>query len=238
MNKRIAAALDAGPQDDILDMTEVQESSLASVVPIDKITPYPLNAKIHDEKQVAKIAASIKKFGWRGNPIVVNDKGVILAGHGRHLAATLLGMTEVPVEVVSGLSEEEQRAYRLADNRVAISNIDSDLLQQELSTLDFDMAGIFDKKELVFLEADLGAVNEGAFVVDLDAAIEDQDRETVAAVAAADEKEVPIAKALGFKAVKGKEERIVATFMALIEEQTGFKGAAAFVAHAAAAARG
>jgi ParB-like chromosome segregation protein Spo0J len=198
--------------------------------PLSRIHPYEQNAKIHDDKQVEKIAASIRKFGWRGNPIVVNEDGVILAGHGRRLAAILLNRADAPVEVVKGLSKEEQRAYRLADNRVAISNLDSEILQAELSDLDFDMEGIFDAKELKFLDADMGALNENAFVDDLDAAIDLQAEETKVTLAEADEKEVPISKALGFKAVKGKDERVVAAFMAEIEAHTGKQGAEAFVA--------
>lgn len=200
-----------------------------TIWPLADIKPYELNAKIHDPKQVDKIAESIKKFGWRGNPIVVNEQGVILAGHGRRLAALQLGRTDAPVEVVKGLSESEQRAYRLADNRVAISNLDSDILQQELAGLDFDMEGIFDKKELTFLSADMGAINEDAFVEDLEGAIEQQDVETIAAIAAADEKDVPVSKALGFKTVTGKHERVIAMFMAVIESETGKQGADAFV---------
>lgn len=198
---------------------------------IDRVLPYEKNAKLHDPKQVEKIATSIKKFKWRGNPILVNEQGVILAGHGRRLAAISLGLKKVPVEVVKGLTNEEQRAYRLTDNRVAISNIDTELLKLELLSLDsFDMNGIFDKKELNFMEADLGELNVDAFVDDLDAEIEQQAIETEQTLKEADEKEVPVAKALGFKSIKGKDERSVAIFMAQIEEQTGKTGAEAFIA--------
>ncbi len=201
--------------------------------PIDKVIPYPQNVKLHEPKQIEKIANSIEKFGWRGNPIIVNEQGVILAGHGRRLAAIKLKRTEVPVEVVKGLSEVEQGAYRLADNRVAISNLDTDMLIQELKNLDFDMGDIFDKKELAFLTADLGEIHAGAFIDDIDTAVEKQAAETALAFATADDKEVPIAKAIGFKAVKGRDERIVASFMAEIEASTGKLGAEAFVTFAA-----
>lgn len=202
--------------------------------PIEQILPYPLNAKVHDAKQVEKIAASIKEFDWT-HPILVDKDGTIIAGHGRRLAALSLGMTHAPVLQRSDLTPEQVRALRLADNRVAISNIDSELLQKELATLDFDMEGIFDKKELTFLDADMGELNAGAFIDDIDAAVEEQAAETILAIAAADEKEVPIAKALGFKAVKGKDERAIAAFMAVIEEQTGLTGVEAFVSHVSAA---
>ena len=197
---------------------------------IDSIHPYERNAKVHDAAQVKKIAASIAKLGWRGNPIIVDEDGVILAGHGRRLAAIELGLKTVPVVVAAGMSEDEKKAFRLADNRVAIAGYDSDLLQAELGAIELDMDGIFDAKELKFLEADMGELNGDAFVDDLDSAIEQQAVETEQTLIEADEKEVSIAKALGFKSIKGKDERAVAMFMADVEEQTGKEGAEAFLA--------
>lgn len=207
-------------------MTEKKKIEMWDVA---KVHPYAQNAKIHDAKQVEKIAASIEKFGWRGNPIVVNDDGVILAGHGRRLAALKLGLAKVPVEVVSGLSEDEQRAYRLADNRVALSDIDSGLLQKELADMNFDLTGIFDKKELDFLEADLGDFNEAAFVDDIEVEVAKQSEESAKKVEEVDAREVKIEKALGFKSIAGKDERHVARFMAQIEADTGKVGSEAFV---------
>jgi ParB-like chromosome segregation protein Spo0J len=196
---------------------------------IDTIVPYEQNAKIHNDKQVDKIAKSIEEFGWVGNPIVVNDKGVILAGHGRRLAALKLGLKDVPIKVIDNLSEAAQRAYRLADNRVALSDIDSAILQKELADLDFDLEGIFDKKELEFMEADLGDFNTDAFVDDIEVEVAKQADESVQKVAEVDAREVKIDKALGFKAIPGADERHVARFMAQIEEEMGVTGAEAFV---------
>lgn len=197
---------------------------------IERVLPYALNAKVHDDEQVARIAKSIKELGW-DQPIVVDADGVIIKGHGRRLAAISLGFKEVPVLVRDDLTPEQVRAARLADNRVAISNIDADLLAQELATLEFDLDGIFDKKELDFVTADLGELNTDAFVADLDAEIEAQAQETAATIKAAADKSVSIAKALGFKTIKGNEERLVATFMAECEATTGLSGSAAFIAY-------
>ena len=195
-----------------------------------RLIPYENNAKIHDAKQVEKIAKSIAEFGWRGNPIVVDGNEVIIAGHGRRLAALKLGLTEVPVIVADDLTEDQIKALRLADNRVALSDYDSDLLQSELADIDFDLEGIFDKKELDFLvAADLGEMKEEAFVVDLDAEVSAQSAETVEKIRETDEKPVKIEKALGFKAIQGKDERWVARFMAQVEAETGKTGAEAFV---------
>lgn len=197
---------------------------------IDTIVPYEKNAKIHNDKQVEKIAHSIKEFGWVGNPIVVNEDGVILAGHGRRLAALKLGLKDVPIKVIDNLSEAAQRAYRLADNRVALSDIDSAILQKELADLDFDMDGIFDKKELEFMEADLGDFNADAFVDDIELEVAKQADESVRKVAEVDAREVAIGKALGFKTIAGADERHVAKFMAQIEAELSLEGADAFVA--------
>jgi hypothetical protein len=204
-------------------------SKNATAWTIDTIQPYELNAKIHDAKQVEKIAKSIKEFGWVGNPIVVNEDGVILAGHGRRLAALKLGLKDVPIQVIANLSPDAQRAYRLADNRVALSDIDSALLQKELADLDFDMNGIFDAKELDFLEADLGTFNADAFVEDIEVEVNKQAEESAKKVAEVDEREVKIDKALGFKAIQGKDERHVARFMAQVEADMNCTGAEAFV---------
>jgi len=195
---------------------------------IERVLPYDLNAKTHDAPQVKKIAKSIETFGWT-QPIVVDRNGVIIAGHGRRLAAISLNMTKVPVWVRDDLDDNAVRALRLADNRVAISNLDTDILQKEMASLEFDLDGFFDKKELDFMVADLGELNMDAFVTDLDAAIAEQTEETTASITAAADKPVAIAKALGFKTVKGGDERAIAMFMAQIEGESGKVGADAFM---------
>lgn len=196
---------------------------------IERIQPYELNAKVHDPKQVAKIAKSITDFGW-DQPIVVDKDGSIIKGHGRRLAAISLGMKQVPVLIRADLSPEQVRAARLADNRVAIGDIDSDILQKELASLEYDLEGLFDKKELEFMVADLGDMKMEAFVEDLDGEVTKQAAETTEKIKETDERDVPAVKALGFKLFKGKDERHVARFMAQIEAETGLTGADAFVA--------
>lgn len=195
---------------------------------IEDITPYELNAKVHDEKQVDRIAKSIAEFGW-DQPIVVDKNGVIIKGHGRRLAAIRLGITSVPVWVREDLTEDQARAARLADNRVAVGDLDSDLLQQDLATLDFDLDGIFDKKELDFMLADLGDLNLDALAFDLEAKVQEQAEETMQKIEETDERAVRIDKVLGFKEIQGKDERAVARFMAYAEAETGKEGAEAFV---------
>src|SRR4051812_1767492 len=93
------------------------------------------------EEQVAQIAASIKEWGWT-TPVLVDESGGIVAGHGRVMAARKLGITEVPVMVARGWTEAQRRAYVLADNKLALNaGWDTDLLKVELSDL---QAGGFD----------------------------------------------------------------------------------------------
>ena len=87
--------------------------------PIDRLRPYERNPRTHSEAQVDQIAASMVEFGWT-NPILVDEQGGILAGHGRLLAARKLGLAEVPVIRFEHLSEAQKRAYLIADNQLAL----------------------------------------------------------------------------------------------------------------------
>jgi hypothetical protein len=86
--------------------------------PLAELCPDARNARTHSRKQVRQIANSLKKFGWT-NPILTDENGKILAGHGRLEAARLLGMKEVPTICLGGLTDDEKRAYMLADNKTA-----------------------------------------------------------------------------------------------------------------------
>ena len=111
--------------------------------PLAKLQPYAKNAKAHGADQVAKIAASMAEFGWTV-PCLVADDGELIAGHGRVLAATQLGLTEAPVIVLGHLSEAQRRAYRIADNKLTeLGTWDEALLSAELNELlaeDFDLS--------------------------------------------------------------------------------------------------
>lgn len=103
--------------------------------PLDRLLPYAANARTHSEAQVAEIAGSIREFGFN-NPVLVDDRGVLIAGHGRLLAAWRLGLAEVPVIRLGHLTETQARAFRLADNRIALNaGWDDALLSAELARL-------------------------------------------------------------------------------------------------------
>lgn len=129
--------------------------------PIDKLIPYARNPRTHSDAQVAQIAASMREWGWT-NPVLVDEKGGIIAGHGRVMAARLLEWTEVPVMVARGWTASQKRAYVIADNQLAITaGWDPELLGLELRELagegfDLSLAG-FDDGELARLLAESGA---------------------------------------------------------------------------------
>ena len=107
------------------------------------LIPYARNSRTHSEAQVAKIAASIKEFGFL-NPIIIDGESGIIAGHGRVMAANKLGLQSVPCIEAVHLSEAQKRAYVIADNRMALdAGWDNDLLKIELQDLDangFDLS--------------------------------------------------------------------------------------------------
>lgn len=122
---------------------------------IETLKPYKNNARTHSKKQIAQIAKSIKRFGFT-NPVLVSDTNEIIAGHGRVLAAKELKFLEVPVLRLSHLSEDEKRAYILADNKLAENaGWDEELLAIELQGLldvNFDLEIIgFDTGEIDFI---------------------------------------------------------------------------------------
>lgn len=86
--------------------------------PVGSLKPNKRNARTHSKKQIRQIANSIKQFGFV-TPIVADENGVVLLGHGRLQAALMLGLTEVPVITVCGLSDAQKRALMLADNKIA-----------------------------------------------------------------------------------------------------------------------
>lgn len=99
------------------------------------LEPYARNARTHDTHQVAAIAASMREFGWT-NPVLVDGKAGIIAGHGRVLAAKLLGLEQVPTIALKHLTEKQKRAYILADNKIALdADWDDELLRVELKDL-------------------------------------------------------------------------------------------------------
>ena len=110
---------------------------------VDDLIPYARNARTHSDEQVAQLAASIKEWGWT-TPVLVDEDGGIIAGHGRVMAARKLGIKEIPTMTASGWSHAQKQAYVLADNQLPQnSEWDLDLLAVEMKDLDsegFDLS--------------------------------------------------------------------------------------------------
>jgi hypothetical protein len=142
------------------------------------LVPYARNARTHSDEQVAQIAASIREWGWTV-PVLVDEAGMIIAGHGRVLAAARLGIGDVPVAVARDWSDAKKRAYVIADNKLAEnSGWDDATLKLELRDLkdifNFDMPLIgFDEDELGKLFAEAPDGDRGAILKLLDVTIAD-----------------------------------------------------------------
>jgi hypothetical protein len=107
-------------------------------VQLSALTPYARNSRTHSPEQVKRIAASIREFGFT-NPVLIDADGTIIAGHGRVLAAQHLQMDTVPVVRLDYMTEQQKRAYVIADNRLALdAGWDEELLRVELDTLHAD----------------------------------------------------------------------------------------------------
>lgn len=127
------------------DSQNAQAGRLTIVMrPISELRPDPRNARTHSKRQVEQIAASIKTFGFT-NPLLTDLDGLIIAGHGRLLAAKSVGLVDIPTISLPHLNDAQKRALRLADNKIALnSGWDVDLLKVELGELaalevDFDL---------------------------------------------------------------------------------------------------
>lgn len=119
---------------------------------VDALIPYARNSRTHSEAQVAQIAASIHEFGFT-NPVLIDGEGVIIAGHGRVMAARKLGMENVPAIRIDYMTDAQKRAYVIADNKLALNaGWDEELLALELGELrdagfDLGLTG-FDQSEI------------------------------------------------------------------------------------------
>ena len=110
--------------------------------PIDRLKPHPQNARQHSEDQVIQLAKSIQEFGFT-QPILVDENDTILAGHGKWLAACQLGLSDVPVIVLRGLTEIQKRAYLIADNQLGLnSSWDEEKLRPLVEQLERELASL------------------------------------------------------------------------------------------------
>ena len=136
--------------------------------PIDRPKPYERNARVHSAQQIEQLAKAIGEYGWT-MPLLCDEKDLVIAGHGRLIAGRSLGLQEVPVMVARGWSAAQKRAYRLADNQLALTSAwDAELLRSEIGDLraqgyDLQLAGFtLDGLRAVFPKtAEQRAASEG-----------------------------------------------------------------------------
>jgi DNA modification methylase len=148
----------------------MQPELQVATLPVAALVPYAENARTHSDAQVAQIAASIAEFGFV-NPVLVDAAGVLVAGHGRVMAAKRLGMASVPAIRLQHLTEAQARALRLADNQIALnSGWDEALLAAEIARIRDDG---FDLATLGFDPASLDALLAGIAADEVDAAAGD-----------------------------------------------------------------
>jgi ParB-like chromosome segregation protein Spo0J len=134
------------------------------------LKPYENNPRLHSELQIIQIAESIKEFGFI-NPILSDEKGMILAGHGRFLASQRLDLDKVPVVVIDGLDDEQKKALVIADNKIASnSEWDEGLLWDQIRELN-DKG--FDITKLAFEEVEILPMLDPNVVQDLSGEWED-----------------------------------------------------------------
>jgi len=134
------------------------------------LKPYENNPRLHSELQIIQIATSIKEFGFI-NPILADEKGMILAGHGRFLASQRLDLDKVPVVVIDGLDDEQKKALVIADNKIASnSEWDENLLWDQIRELN-DKG--FDISKLAFEEVEILPMLDPNVVQDLSGEWED-----------------------------------------------------------------
>ena len=126
---------------------------------VSDLIPYINNSRTHSDEQTTQIASSIKEFGFT-NPVLIDESGGLIAGHGRLMAAKKLDLKEVPCIVLSGLTEAQKKAYIIADNQLPQNaGWDLDKLKLEIDTLsemDFDIDLLcFDDDFLSIMETDV-----------------------------------------------------------------------------------
>jgi|TARA_B100001939_G_scaffold346898_1_gene366943 hypothetical protein len=132
-------------------------------IDIEKLRPYKNNPRKHSESQIEQIANSINEFGFV-NPIIADENNMILAGHGRFLAANKLLLTEVPVVQITDLDEKQKKALVIADNKIAMnSDWNEDLLWQQIQELSKDG---FDLSLLAFNDMEIMPMIDSNTVID------------------------------------------------------------------------
>lgn len=126
------------------------------MIDISELIPYERNARTHSPEQIEAICNSLNEFGFI-NPVIIDENNMILVGHGRIEAAKVIGLTEAPYRRIEGLTDDQKRAYILADNKLSdLGGWNEELLNEELENISLDMTLFgFDEMELGEIDEDL-----------------------------------------------------------------------------------
>lgn len=211
-------------------MTDKNEDSLENWK-IEDLVPYENNPKLHSTDHINKLAANMQEVGFT-QPIIVDKDGVIIAGHGRRMAAMRLGMKFVPVRVMRSMTPDKVKAARLSDNRLVSQEYNHEIEQAELAALfegeEIDLSTLgYDERELEFLTSNLEEMDMSALVSDMNQEVEDHTDASEKRTKEVELEKVRISDAFGFSSVTTEMARRIGQFMGQVEEQTGEKGAAA-----------
>lgn len=129
-------------------------------IDINELKPYKNNARLHPQEQIEKITNSIKEFGFI-TPVIIDENNTILVGHGRTEAAKAAGLTQVPYRRITNLTDDQKRAYILADNKLSdLAEWDEDLLKMELEKIELDMSAFGFEDFEIDINEDAGEIEE------------------------------------------------------------------------------
>ena len=144
---------------------------------LSEIKEYKKNSRVHPESQIKQICESIKEFGFN-NPILIDEDSVIIAGHGRFMAAKVLGLDVAPCIVLDGLIDEQKKAYVIADNKIHENGEwNEEILKEEIESIsksvnvdllgfsEKEMSKIFDETAGIKIESDLDEKNLDQVIV-------------------------------------------------------------------------
>lgn len=174
-------------------------------LPIEELIPYANNARVHGGQQIDEIVASIKEFGFT-SPILIDENNVLIAGHGRIKAGKIVGLVKLPCIRLAGLSENQKKALRIADNQIPMNaSWDLDLLMQEVQELDL---AEFDLSILAFDEKMLDSLLSDNELVDLDGGTEEAKNESTRKYLRIDKEKIPITEEESSKLIKALNDYI------------------------------
>ena len=141
--------------------------------PVNELIPYDRNPRIHPDSQIKQLQNSIREWGWT-IPILIDEEGNVVAGHGRLFAAQDMGISEVPCVVATGWTEEQRKGYVIADNKLSENGQWNDSLYfSELRSLsedgyDLSLVGMDEDFAFEDFEPNLNPVSEFSEVTDED----------------------------------------------------------------------